>query len=101
MGIASYVMCGLDSSEEISFGSAAHGAGRVMSRAQAKRTWCGKTLKEELEAQGIYLRTSSWAGAAEEAPGAYKDIDEVAQVTEGVGLAKRVARLRPLAVVKG
>jgi len=101
MGIASYVMCGLDSSEEISFGSAAHGAGRVMSRAQAKRTWYGKTLKEELEAQGIYLRTSSWAGAAEEAPGAYKDIDEVAQVTEGVGLAKRVARLRPLAVVKG
>lgn len=101
MGIASYVMCGLASSEEISFGSAAHGAGRVMSRAQAKRTWFGETLKEQLETQGIYLRTESMAGAAEEAPGAYKDIDEVAQVTEAAGMAKRVARLRPLAVVKG
>jgi len=101
MGIASYVMCGLDSSEEIAWSSAAHGAGRLMSRARAKRTWWGKTLKEELEKKGIYLRTEAMAGAAEEAPGAYKDIDEVARVTEGAGLAKRVARLRPLAVVKG
>jgi tRNA-splicing ligase RtcB len=101
MGIASYVMAGLDSSEEMSFGSAAHGAGRAMSRVQAKRTWWGTTLKEELEKQGIYLRTESMAGAAEEAPGAYKDIDEVARVTEAVGLAKRVARLKPLAVIKG
>jgi tRNA-splicing ligase RtcB len=101
MGIASYIMAGTKEAEEISFGSCAHGAGRVMSRAKAKKTYFGKTLKEQLESQGIFVRSESMAGLAEEAPGAYKDIDEVALVSEAVGLAKRVARVRPLGVVKG
>jgi tRNA-splicing ligase RtcB len=72
-----------------------------MSRHQALRRWQGRQLIDELAAQGILIRTRSLRGAAEEAPGAYKDVDVVAQATEAAGLARRVARLRPVACIKG
>jgi tRNA-splicing ligase RtcB len=84
-----------------SFGSACHGAGRAMSRTQALKRWNGRQLVAELEARGILVRSPSLRGVAEEAPGAYKDVDEVVLVTEKAGLARRVARLLPLVVVKG
>ena len=86
---------------EDTFGSAAHGAGRVLSRSAAKRKIRGEKLREELRAQGIEVRAGSMAGLAEEAPAAYKDIDAVANVMHSSGIARKVARLRPLAVMKG
>jgi tRNA-splicing ligase RtcB len=83
------------------FASASHGAGRAMSRHQALRQWHGRELIHELAANGILIRTRSMRGAAEEAPGAYKDVDLVAEATEKAGLARRVALLRPKACVKG
>jgi tRNA-splicing ligase RtcB len=101
MGTASYVLVGtLDAMEE-SFGTCCHGAGRTMSRTAAKKKIHGGTLREELEAQGIRVRAQSMAGLAEEAPDAYKNIDAVVEVVQGAGLARKVARLRPLAVMKG
>ncbi|MBA4863344.1 RtcB family protein [Streptomyces sp. PSKA54] len=99
MGTASYVMVGTPGND--AFLSACHGAGRVWSRHQALRRVRGEELRSELEAQGIAVRPSSWRGLAEEAPGAYKDVDAVATATEGAGLARLVARLHPLGVVKG
>jgi tRNA-splicing ligase RtcB len=101
MGTASYVMLGTHESMDISFGSCCHGAGRIMSRAQAKKKVHGKTLRNTLESQGILVRTDSNIGLAEEAPIAYKDIEEVIKVVHGAGLASKVARLKPLAVIKG
>jgi tRNA-splicing ligase RtcB len=83
------------------FGSTCHGAGRVMSRAQAKREIRGEKLKAELESQGIVVRAGSMAGLAEEAPRAYKDVSRVVEVVHHAGIAKKVARLRPIAVIKG
>jgi tRNA-splicing ligase RtcB (3'-phosphate/5'-hydroxy nucleic acid ligase) len=83
------------------FSSAAHGAGRVMSRKQAKQRESGRSVMESLEAQGISVRPGSVGLLSEEAPYAYKDVDEVAAVCERAGLAGRVARLRPIAVIKG
>jgi tRNA-splicing ligase RtcB len=99
MGTASYVMVGMPGND--AFLSACHGAGRVWSRHQALRTVRGEQLRGELESRGIAVRPSSWRGLAEEAPDAYKDVDAVAAVTEGAGLARLVARLVPLGVVKG
>ncbi|MBA2946524.1 RtcB family protein [Streptomyces himalayensis] len=99
MGTASYVMVGTPGND--AFLSACHGAGRVWSRHQALRRVRGEELRSELESQGIAVRPSSWRGLAEEAPGAYKDVDAVATATEGAGLARLVARLHPLGVVKG
>lgn len=101
MGTASYVLAGTASSMDIAFGSSCHGAGRRMSRAQAKKTVRGSTLRQELESQGIVIRSDSDPGLAEEAPIAYKDIEDVIDVVHGAGLARKVARLKPLAVVKG
>lgn len=101
MGTGSYLLCGTAAGEARSFSSASHGAGRAMSRHQALRQWRGRELVEDLAAQGILIRTRSLRGAAEEAPGAYKDVHRVAQSTEDAGLARRVAFLRPLACVKG
>jgi tRNA-splicing ligase RtcB len=101
MGTASYVLVGTDAAMTESFGSTCHGAGRRMSRAESRRRVSGQTLKKELEAQGIIVRCASLSGLTEEAPLAYKDIDEVVDVVDRAGLAKKVARLRPLAVVKG
>jgi tRNA-splicing ligase RtcB len=101
MGTASYVLVGTADAMEETFGTSCHGAGRVMSRTAAKKRIHGGTLRSELEAQGIRVRAGSMAGLAEEAPDAYKDIDAVIEVVHGAGLARKVARLRPLAVMKG
>jgi tRNA-splicing ligase RtcB len=101
MGTGSYVLVGTPESEERAYSSASHGAGRAMSRHQALRQWNGRELINQLASQGILIRTRSLRGAAEEAPGAYKDVDVVAEATEKAGLAKRVACLRPKVCVKG
>ena len=101
MGTGSYVLAGTAESERIAFSSASHGAGRAMSRTAALKHWNGRELIDSLRACGILIRTKSLRGAAEEAPGAYKDVDVVAEATEKAGLAKRVAFLRPKACVKG
>lgn len=101
MGTGSYVLAGSDTSEARAFSSASHGAGRAMSRHQALRRWQGRRLVDELASEGILVRTRSMRGAAEEAPGAYKDLEVVAGATEGAGLARRVASLRPLTCIKG
>ncbi len=101
MGTASWVLVGTKESMERSFGSSCHGAGRVMSRTKAKKTVWGEDLRKELEADGIRVRAGSMAGLAEEAPQAYKDVDAVVETVSGAGIARKVARLSPLAVVKG
>ncbi|MBN1659083.1 MAG: RtcB family protein [Anaerolineae bacterium] len=101
MGTASYVLVGTADALEESFGTSAHGAGRTMSRSAAKKRIHGGTLRKELEERGIAVRTDSLAGLAEEAPDAYKDIHAVIEVVDGAGLARKVARMRPLAVMKG
>jgi len=95
------VLAGTSESENRAFSSASHGAGRAMSRNQALRRWRGRELIDELAARGILIRTKSMRGAAEEAPGAYKDVDAVAEATERAGLARRVAFLVPRVCVKG
>ena len=99
MGTASYVLAGLEGSP--AFHSACHGAGRVMSRHAALRTASGHRVQQQLEAAGISVRGSTGRGLAEEAPFAYKDVDEVVATCHHAGLARRVARLRPVGVVKG
>ena len=101
MGTASYVLVGVADALDETFGTTAHGAGRVMSRAAAKRQIQGGQLRQELEARGIHVRAQSMSGLAEEAPDAYKDIDAVIEVVDGAGLARKVAKMRPLAVMKG
>jgi tRNA-splicing ligase RtcB len=101
MGTASYILVGTQESMARTFGSCCHGAGRLMSRAQAKREVRGEKLREELEREGIALRAGSLGGLAEEAPQAYKDVDRVVAVVEAAGLARIVARLEPVAVIKG
>jgi len=101
MGTASYVLAGTDEALGLSFGSACHGAGRRMSRHAAKRTKPGHEVRRELEAQGIVVACPSSGELAEEAPFAYKDVERVVDVVHRAGLARRVARLRPLGVVKG
>ncbi len=101
MGTFSFVLAGTTEAGARSFSSSCHGAGRAMSRTQAKKTWRGGALIEELGTKGILILAHSASGAAEEAPGAYKDVEEVARVAEAAGLSRRVARLRPVACVKG
>jgi tRNA-splicing ligase RtcB len=101
MGTGSYILCGTTESEQAAFSSASHGAGRSMSRHQALKQWSGRQLVDELASRGILIRTRSMRGAAEEAPGAYKDVDDVAEATERAGLARRVALVRPKVCVKG
>jgi tRNA-splicing ligase RtcB len=101
MGTSSWVLAGTATGMRASFGSACHGAGRAMSRTQALKRWNGRQLVAELEARGVLVRSPSLRGVAEEAPLAYKDVDEVVLATERAGLARRVARLLPLVVVKG
>ncbi len=100
-GTASYLMVGTHQAMSESFGTTAHGAGRVMSRARAKRIYRGTQIVQMLAQRGIIVKPASFAVAAEEAPGAYKDVDEVVNVTHRAGIAKLVARLRPIGVVKG
>jgi tRNA-splicing ligase RtcB len=101
MGTASYVLAGVDSALDLSFGSTCHGAGRAMSRGAAKRTQPGHEVRRELEDRGIIVRCPSNVELAEEAPFAYKDVERVVNVVHEAGLARKVARLRPLGVVKG
>jgi len=101
MGTASYVLVGNKEGMELSFGSSCHGAGRKMSRTKARHEVSGSELKKELEGEGIVIRSGSMAGLAEEAPIAYKDVDEVVNVVQEAGLAKKAVRLRPVAVIKG
>jgi tRNA-splicing ligase RtcB len=97
----SYVLVGTDRAFRESFGSCCHGAGRVMSRHQAKRSTAGRDLRGELRARGIEVRAASYATIAEEVPEAYKDVAEVVEVVHGAGIGRKVARLKPLAVLKG
>ncbi len=101
MGTSSWVLAGQEKSMKRSFGSSCHGAGRVMSRSKAKKQIRGGQLKAELEKKGIFIQAGSMAGLAEEAPQAYKDVDEVIEAVNGAGLTRKIARLIPLAVVKG
>lgn len=100
MGTASYIMHGLESSKE-SFYSTAHGAGRVMSRQAAKKATTGEKVIKDLKSKGIIIRCRSFDGIAEEAPMAYKDIEEVVEVVHSAGLSGKVARLIPLVTIKG
>lgn len=101
MGTASWILVGTPTSMAQTFGSTCHGAGRVMSRSQAKKQIRGEALRQELEQGGIAVRAGSMAGLAEEAPQAYKDVDEVVQTVSGAGIARKVARLVPVGVIKG
>ena len=101
MGTASYVLVGSQTSMEKTFGSAAHGAGRTMSRHAALREYRADIIKKQLGERGIVIKSASKRGVAEEAPGAYKDINEVVRVSHEAGIGKIVAKLRPIGVVKG
>ncbi|NIM92456.1 MAG: RNA-splicing ligase RtcB [Anaerolineales bacterium] len=101
MGTASWVLMGTEESMTQSFGSTCHGAGRVMSRKKAKKSIRGDMLREKLMGEGIEIRAGSMPGLAEEAPQAYKDVDAVVDVVAKAGIAEKVARLRPLVVIKG
>ncbi|MEW5899952.1 MAG: RtcB family protein [Acidobacteriota bacterium] len=101
MGTASFLLVGTTEAEELSFSSTAHGAGRVMSRHEALRRFRGEQIRDELEKRGIELQSTSWKGVAEEAAPAYKDVDEVVRVSHEVGIGCMVARLVPVAVMKG
>lgn len=101
MGTASWVLVGTQSSMLRSYGSSCHGAGRVMSRSKAKQSIRGEDLRSELIQRGIQVRAGSMPGLAEEAPQAYKDVDRVVETVVGAGIARKVARMRPVAVIKG
>lgn len=101
MGAASYVLAGTEEGMTRAYGSACHGAGRAMSRKAAARRWKGREVVEQLRREGVEVRTPSFRDVAEEAPGAYKDVAEVVESASAAGLARLVARVRPLACVKG
>ncbi len=101
MGTESYVLVGTQQAEVLSFSSSCHGAGRSMSRHQAKRTWNGRALVDQLANEGIIIRSPSMRGVVEEAPGAYKDVSAVVNVAHHAGLSRKVARLKPVVCIKG
>ncbi len=101
MGTASYVLAGTTEGETMSLSSACHGAGRAMSRRKARKQYHGRQVVDQLAERGIVIRSPSLRGVAEEAPLAYKDVDRVADISDHVGLARKVARLEPIVCVKG
>jgi tRNA-splicing ligase RtcB len=101
MGTASYVLAGTRKAEQDTFGSALHGAGRILSRKQATKQFRERTVVQELESRGTLVRAHSRRGVAEEAPGAYKDVDAVVEIMERAGIVRRIARVRPLICIKG
>jgi tRNA-splicing ligase RtcB len=101
MGTESYILHGTEKGMQETFGSACHGAGRTMSRNQAKKQWWGENLIKDLSAKGIIIKGHSLAGVAEEAPGAYKDVTEVVDVMHNSGIAKKVVKVKPLISIKG
>jgi tRNA-splicing ligase RtcB len=100
MGRYLFVLIGQEAAMRETFGSSCHGAGRVMSRTRAKREAHGRDLYSELAALGVTVRAQTRAGVAEEMPAAYKDVAEVVEVMEAAGVTRRVARLKPFAVIK-
>lgn len=101
MGTSSYVLVGTDKAMNETFSSTPHGAGRLMSRHEANSLFTGEQITKDLEKQKIYIKAASVRGISEEAPNAYKDIDEVVKVADEVGIGKKIAKLRPLGVIKG
>ena len=101
MGRYSYVLVGTNTAMEETFGSTCHGAGRVLSRKKAIKAAKGRALKQELEDRGIYVKASSYATMAEEMPEAYKDVSDVVEAVAGAGISKKVAKLKPMGVIKG
>ena len=101
MGAGSYVLCGGAESMDVSFGSTAHGAGRIMSRTQAKNEFWGGDVQEELRTQEVYVKAQSGATIAEEAPGVYKSVDEVVRVSDELGIGDKVVRVAPICNIKG
>jgi tRNA-splicing ligase RtcB len=101
MGAGSYVLRGGEDSMDLTFGSTAHGAGRTMSRTQAKQDYWGGDVQDELEQEHIYVKAQSGATVAEEAPGVYKDVDEVVRVSDALGIGDKVARTFPVCNIKG
>ncbi len=101
MGRASYLLVGTERAMEETFGSTCHGAGRILSRNEALRRYRGDAVKKDLMNHGIYVRSASSDVAAEEAPGAYKNVDDVVNAVEGAGISRIVVRLRPIGVMKG
>jgi tRNA-splicing ligase RtcB len=101
MGTASYVLVGEEGNETRGFSSACHGAGRQMSRHQARKRWRGRQVVDELAERGVLIRSPSFRGVAEEAPGAYKDVVAVVEAAEKAGIARKVARLEPMVCIKG
>ncbi|WP_251343245.1 RtcB family protein [Haloplanus halophilus] len=102
MGAGSYVLRGGEASMDLTFGSTAHGAGRLMSRTQAKNEFWGETVRDELrDQQHVYVKAQSGATVAEEAPGVYKDVDEVVRVSDELGIGDKVARTYPVCNIKG
>ena len=100
MGTFSYVLVGTKKAEELSFGSTAHGAGRVLSRSYAIKNFTPEQVEKELTTQNVVIKAGSRKGIVEEAPEAYKDVNEVVRVSHELGIGKMVARLKPLAVLK-
>ena len=101
MGTASYLLIGTKKAEELTFGSSVHGAGRVASRSFAMKNLKAENIKKELEKKGVEIKSGSLKGIVEEAPQVYKDVEEVVRVIDELGISKKVARLKPLLVVKG
>src|SRR5262245_2303054 len=101
MGRASWILCGQPGSMERTFGTTCHGAGRAMSRTAAVKEAAGRRIDKELEARGVIARAQTRKGLAEEQPKAYKNVDDVVDVVHAAGLSKKVARMRPIGVIKG
>jgi len=101
MGTSSYLLVGTEEGMKESFGSTAHGAGRLMSRKQASKQFRGEQVKKELAEEQIFVKAASWKGVSEEAPLAYKDVDDVVEVSDKAGIGKIVAQFKPMGVVKG
>ncbi|MFH1607839.1 MAG: RtcB family protein [archaeon] len=101
MGTASYLMVGTKKAEELTWGSTVHGAGRISSRSKAMKDLRGEEVKSALAEKGIEVKSGSWKALAQEAPEIYKDIDEVVRVVDEIGISKKIARLKPLIVIKG
>ncbi|HEY9812897.1 MAG TPA: RtcB family protein [Candidatus Sericytochromatia bacterium] len=100
METGSYLLVGVPTGDQTFF-STAHGSGRTMSRTKARKTWKGEQLIKDMQAKGIYVRSTSFSGLAEEAGGAYKDIDDVIEAAELAGISKKVVRLTPIGNIKG
>ena len=101
MWTSSYILIGTEKAEKISFSSTAHGAGRIESRTKARREINAEKIKKELKNRGIEIEAGSLKGISEEAPQAYKDVDEVVKVSHELGIGNLVAKLKPIGVIKG